>query len=90
MNISDRSDKDGIYAPRSPQSPPKDMGFAPKSPISPPPDVDSDEDDMYDKALAAARSAVPPEEWDAFSPDDKKACIEKEMTVLKGANGLSP
>lgn len=67
------------------------MGFAPQSPTSPPPppDVDSDEDQMYDKALAVARSAVPPMAWEAFSADEKKACIEEQMRLMSAEN-LSP
>lgn len=83
----------GDSAPRSPQPPPTMMGgtgFAPQSPTFPPPDVDSDEDDIYDKALAVARSAVPPQEWEGYSPEKKKACIDMQMRVLTEVNGLSP
>lgn len=59
-----------------------DSAYAPRSPTSPPPDVDSDEDDIYDRALAVARSAVPPEQWASFSPEKKKARIEEQMGLL--------
>ena len=77
------------FVPRSPQhAPPKDVAFTPQSPTSPPPrdadsDADSDDDTMYNNALAEARNTVPPEEWDAFPPDRKQACIEEQMRLLK-------
>lgn len=73
---------DGRYTPQSPKSPAKDAGYVPQSPTSPPPDIDSDTDDVYDDALVAARRAVPADVWEAFSPDEKKACVEKEMEAL--------
>lgn len=76
--------------PRSPTAPFEDGGFTPQSPTSPPPDVDSDTDDIYDSALAVARSRVSPEIWDAFSPDKKKACIDEQMQVLVNASESSP
>lgn len=79
---------DGSFIPRSPTSPPVDDGYIPRSPTTPPPDdADSDEDDIYDRALAKARSAVQSAVWDAFSPEEKKVCIEKEMKMIEAAQG---
>eukprot|EP00903_Cladosiphon_okamuranus_P012281 g11517.t1 len=49
--------------------------------VSTPPN-DSDEDDLYDKAMEQARSSVRPDEWNAFSSEKKKACIDEQMRLL--------
>lgn len=81
--------RESDYSPRSPGSPYVDEVFAPQSPTPPPPDVDSDTDDMYDSAIAAARSAVSPEVWEALSPDTKKAHIDRQMEILIKASKSS-
>lgn len=79
---------DSVYTPQSPaSSPPTDGGYVPQSPTAPPPDIDSDEDENYDRALAEARSAVPPDVWEAYSPDEKKSCIDERMKMLEAAQG---
>eukprot|EP00752_Nemacystus_decipiens_P017947 g16087.t1 len=82
------------HAPVSPTAPPPGWEgpppkFQPSSPDHPPPQTkspppadDSDEDDLYDKAMERARSAVRPDEWNALSSEKKKACIDEQMRLL--------